>query len=241
MPMPASSSSFLKTSGGWASCFCIWLAHGSTPWNPKRAAILNPVSGCGFRGVNMLVLIDQRNRSDGSANAFVAARAPTVTPMKSRRVSMKPPVARTLDLGWDGCQPHIGRACVTLRFGATLGHLEIIHGGLMRLVSRLILCGLMASSLVRAQQAPTAPSQPAVLTADEDHKRIMDLLKISGFPPSANPSSPDTYNEALASPYPTLPDPLTMKNGQKVTTAAMWRTRRTELIDVFEREIYGRR
>ena len=111
----------------------------------------------------------------------------------------------------------------------------------MRLVSRLILCGLMASSLVRAQQAPTAPSQPAVLTADEDHKRIMDLLKISGFPPGANPSSPDTYNEALASPYPTLPDPLTMKNGQKVTTAAMWRTRRTELIDVFEREIYGRR
>ena len=32
-----------------------------------------------------------------------------------------------------------------------------------------------------------------------------------------------------------------MKNGQKVTTAAMWRTRRTELIEVFEREVYGRR
>ena len=82
---------------------------------------------------------------------------------------------------------------------------------------------------------------PAQLTAEQDHKRIMDLLKISGFPPGAVSSSPDTYNEALANPYPVLPDPLTLKNGQKVTTAAMWRTRRAELIEDFEREIYGRR
>jgi hypothetical protein len=70
---------------------------------------------------------------------------------------------------------------------------------------------------------------------------MMDLLKISGFPPGAVASSPDTYNEALANPYPNLPDPLTFKNGQKVTSAAMWRERRAELIEDFEREIYGRR
>ena len=69
----------------------------------------------------------------------------------------------------------------------------------------------------------------------------MDLLKISGFPPGAVATSPDTYNEALANPYPNLPDPLTLKNGRKVTTAAMWKTRRAEIIDDFEREIYGRR
>ena len=111
----------------------------------------------------------------------------------------------------------------------------------MRLVSRLI---LLRARRVFARSRPAgaeAPSPPALLTAEQDHKRIMDLLKISGFPPGANASSPDTYNEALANPYPILPDPLTMKNGQKVTTAAMWRTRRTEFIEVFEREIYGRR
>jgi hypothetical protein len=69
----------------------------------------------------------------------------------------------------------------------------------------------------------------------------MALLKISGFPPGAVASSPDTYNELLASPYPNLPDPLTLKNGQKVTTAAMWRARRAELVEEFEREVYGRR
>jgi hypothetical protein len=111
----------------------------------------------------------------------------------------------------------------------------------MRLVSRLILFGLVASSLVRAQQAPNPPSPPVLLTAEQDHKRIMDLLKISGFPPGAVSSSPDTYNEATANPYPNLPDPLMMKNGRKVTTAAMWRSRRAEILDDFEREIYGRR
>ena len=110
----------------------------------------------------------------------------------------------------------------------------------MRFVCGLIVVGLAASPFVRAQQgAEVAP--PPLLTAEQDHKRMMDLLKISGFPPGAVSSSPDTYNEALANPYPNLPDPLTLKNGGKVTTAAMWRTRRAELIEEFEREIYGRR
>ena len=70
---------------------------------------------------------------------------------------------------------------------------------------------------------------------------MMDLLKISGFPPGAVASSPNTYDEALANPYPNLPDPLTFKSGQKVTTAAMWRKRRAEILEDFERDVYGRR
>ena len=69
----------------------------------------------------------------------------------------------------------------------------------------------------------------------------MNLLKISAIPPGAVSSSPATYNEADANPYPNLPDPLTLKNGQKVTTAAVWRSkRRAELLEDFQREIYGR-
>jgi hypothetical protein len=69
----------------------------------------------------------------------------------------------------------------------------------------------------------------------------MNLLRISAIPPGAVSSSPATYNEADANPYPTLPDPLTLKSGQKVTTAAVWKSkRRAELLEDFQREIYGR-
>jgi hypothetical protein len=38
-----------------------------------------------------------------------------------------------------------------------------------------------------------------------------------------------------------LPDPLTLKNGQKVTTAEMWwKQRRPEIVEDFEREVVGR-
>lgn len=93
------------------------------------------------------------------------------------------------------------------------------------------------------EQTPGSTAPPPVqMTNQEELKRIRDLLKISGMPAGAVSSSPATYNEAEANPYPNLPDPLTLKNGQKVTTAAVWRTRRrAELVEEFEREIYGRR
>jgi hypothetical protein len=104
----------------------------------------------------------------------------------------------------------------------------------MRRASVCVLLAVIVSTVIRADQARTQ-SSPPILTADEDHRRIMDLLKISSIPPGAVASSPDTYNEANANPYPNLPDPLTLKNGRKVTTAAMWRPRRAEIIEDFER------
>ena len=45
----------------------------------------------------------------------------------------------------------------------------------------------------------------------------------------------------LANPCPQLPDVLTTKNGNKVTTADMWwKQRRPEIVEEFEREVYGR-
>ncbi len=206
--MPASSSSFLYTSGGCARYFCIWFAQGSTPWNPKRAAILKPASGCGFKGVNMLVLIAQRNRSAGRANAFAAAAKPAAAPMNSRRVSMEPPVPATLDprAATVNCRLSPSPKGLAPRRESALRSVisKASREGLMRLVSRLILCGLMASSLVRAQQAPNVPSPPALLTAEQDHKRIMDLLKISGFPPGANPNQPGHVQRSARQ---SVPDP----------------------------------
>ena len=49
------------------------------------------------------------------------------------------------------------------------------------------------------------------------------------------------YDPAKANPYPDLPDVLTLKNGQKVTTfETWWKQRRPEIVEDFEREIFGR-
>jgi hypothetical protein len=84
------------------------------------------------------------------------------------------------------------------------------------------------------------------LTAQQDHQRMMELLGITSLRPGANGMNPQApnyanYDEANANPYPSLPDPLTLKNGQKVTTAEMWwKQRRPEIVEDFDREIYGR-
>ena len=53
---------------------------------------------------------------------------------------------------------------------------------------------------------------------------MMDQLGIKALRPgpSGNENAPNhaNYDESKANPYPNLPDPLTMNDGQKVTTAA---------------------
>ena len=79
-----------------------------------------------------------------------------------------------------------------------------------------------------------------------DHKKMMELLKITSIRPGANGNDPTAanaanYDESKANPYPNLPDALQLKNGKKVTTAKMWwNKRRPEIVEDFDREIYGR-
>lgn len=80
---------------------------------------------------------------------------------------------------------------------------------------------------------------------DKDYKFMLQQLNITStrLGPSGNPSAPNAANtdESKASPYTSLPDPLIMKNGQKVTTAKQWwQQRRPEIVEEFDREIYGR-
>lgn len=74
---------------------------------------------------------------------------------------------------------------------------------------------------------------------------MMDQLGIRALRPgpSGNEGAPDhaNYDQAAANPFPNLPDPLVLKNGQKVTAPAVWwDQRRPEIIEDFEREVYGR-
>jgi (4-O-methyl)-D-glucuronate---lignin esterase len=67
-------------------------------------------------------------------------------------------------------------------------------------------------------------------------------LVIASFavPKGAQKAPPDAnYDENKVVPY-TLPDPLVMANGGRVTDAQMWRTRRGEILSLFETNIYGR-
>ena len=60
----------------------------------------------------------------------------------------------------------------------------------------------------------------------------------SGQPGLTNSAN---YDPAKANPYPDLPDPLTLRTGQKVTTAEIWwKQRRPEIVEGFEREVLGR-
>ncbi len=81
---------------------------------------------------------------------------------------------------------------------------------------------------------------------EEDHKGMMTLLGISSLRPGVNGSNPNApnaanYDESKANPYPNLPDALTLKNGKKVTRANdWWQKRRSEIVEDFDREVYGR-
>lgn len=74
---------------------------------------------------------------------------------------------------------------------------------------------------------------------------MLDLLHIESLRrgPDGDPKSPNSANfdESKVPLYPALPDPLMLSSGVKVTTSEMWwKQRRPEIVETFDREIYGR-
>ena len=66
------------------------------------------------------------------------------------------------------------------------------------------------------------------------------LLAVVRLPAAAQGRPPEpNFEESKVEPY-TLPDPLVMLDGTKVTTAAQWRLRRAEILRLFEATMYGR-
>jgi hypothetical protein len=117
------------------------------------------------------------------------------------------------------------------------------------------LLGLAFSALATVMFAggdePAKPNSnelppPVELTAQQDHRRMLDLLGIKELRRGANGNNPNAenaanYDESKVNSYPDLPDPLVLKSGEKVTTAEMWfKQRRPEIVEDFDREIYGR-
>lgn len=74
---------------------------------------------------------------------------------------------------------------------------------------------------------------------------MMDQLGIKALRPgpSGNEKAPNpaNYDESKANPFADIPDPLTLNNAQKVTTARQWwEQRRPEIVELFEKYVYGR-
>ena len=104
----------------------------------------------------------------------------------------------------------------------------------------LMSAGLLAQAPATSQQpaapaTPAAPQQPAPnpssLGNDANGNPLRKALKTGHV---------SNYDESKVAPY-TLPDPLVMSDGRRVTDAATWRTRRRpEILRVYQTEIYGR-
>lgn len=98
-----------------------------------------------------------------------------------------------------------------------------------------------------AVETPSVETESKIvtLTTKEDHLDMQKQLGITKLRPgpSGNPSNPNAANtdESKANPYPNLPDLMTMKNGEEVTTPEQWwKQRRPEIVEDFEREVLGR-
>jgi hypothetical protein len=113
-------------------------------------------------------------------------------------------------------------------------------------MNKVLIGGFACSVAAAILLAQTAP-EPLNWTAAQDHQNMMDQLGITAVRPgpsgSTAPGTPNmaNYDPAKANPFPDLPEVLTLKNGKKVTTADMWwKQRRPEIVEDFEREVYGR-
>ena len=110
-----------------------------------------------------------------------------------------------------------------------------VRGRFVRLAGcAAVLAVLPAPITGLAQNGGAAP-------AFDDHQNMMDQLGVKTLRHGPNPNDQSTFDEAKANPYQeTMPDVLRMKDGTKVTRASQWPKRRAEILEDFEREVYGR-
>jgi hypothetical protein len=103
----------------------------------------------------------------------------------------------------------------------------------------------MCTAFIQLHALAAAAGEPLNWTTQQDHKNMMQQLGITRLRPgpSGQPGNTNSanYDPAKANPFPNLPDVLTRKDGQKVTTAEVWwKQRRPQIVEDFEREVIGR-
>ncbi|MBV9181660.1 MAG: acetylxylan esterase [Acidobacteria bacterium] len=99
--------------------------------------------------------------------------------------------------------------------------------------------GSWAQSGANSDAAP-----PVTFTAEQDQQNMMHQLGIRALRPgpSGDERAPNhaNYDESKATPFPKVPEALSLNDGTKVTTPELWQKRRAEIIEGFECCVYGR-
>src|SRR5438045_6190372 len=119
---------------------------------------------------------------------------------------------------------------------------------LARCVLRPSAAGLLAVVLFATAPSPAQDfkarqgKQPDFIPAGyDDYQNMLDQLGIKKARKGWSSKESDAATEATANPYKdTMPDLMTFKDGSKVTKAEQWPKRRAEIVEDFEREVYGR-
>jgi hypothetical protein len=118
----------------------------------------------------------------------------------------------------------------------------------MKKITTLIIINLIASHCYpqfRFSRADSLRMDSINKLTQRDYNNMLSQLHITSIRPgpSGNPQAPNAANidETKASTYTSLPDPLTLKNGRKVTDEkTWWAKRRPEIVEDLDREVYGR-
>ena len=116
---------------------------------------------------------------------------------------------------------------------------------LFLIVLPLTSCLSTAAPRAEAQNSAPQPAAPPVTFTDEqDQQNMMKQLGIRALRPgpSGDEKAPNhaNYDERKANPFSNVPDALTLKDGQKVTSPQLWAKRRAEIIEGFDCCVYGR-
>jgi len=125
----------------------------------------------------------------------------------------------------------------------------VLQNHFARHVLRMAAAGLLLVVVLLATSPSSAQvkgqgkgKQPDFIPAGyDDYQTMLDQLGIKKTRKGRDSKVKDTSDEATASPYKdTMPELMTFKDGTKVTSADQWPKRRAEIVEDFEREVYGR-
>jgi lysophospholipase L1-like esterase len=111
--------------------------------------------------------------------------------------------------------------------------------------SRTVFAQHSADAATGEEVSQETASKMVIFTTQQDHQNMLEQLGITQLRPgrNANENAPNAanYTEANANQYPNLPDVMQLSSGEQVTSPEQWwKTRRLEIIELLEREVYGR-
>src|SRR4051812_17000187 len=113
--------------------------------------------------------------------------------------------------------------------------MHMITSHLVERVMGAAATGLLAISLLAPASSlgQGASKRPDFIPADyDDYQNMLDQLGIKKLRTGRDARVKDTSNEAPANPFKdSMPDLMTFKDGQKVTTADQWPRRRAEIVE----------